>query len=115
MSAVLTSDGTSDDSAVADSDEALDAYSTTVTAVAERLSPSVANVRVQRQTRRGPSVGAGSAVVIAPDGYLLTSAHVVERSRADRSGSETAVSCGSPSSVAIRCRTSRSCRPRAAI
>jgi S1-C subfamily serine protease len=78
MSAVLTSDGRS---AGADSDAALDAYSQTVIAVAERLSPSVANVRVQRQTRRGPSLGAGSAVVIAPDGYLLTSAHVVERSR----------------------------------
>jgi len=78
VSAVVTPDG---HSVGADSDVALDAYSTTVTAVAERLSTSVANVRVQRQTRRGPSLGAGSAVVIAPDGYLLTSAHVVERSR----------------------------------
>jgi S1-C subfamily serine protease len=78
MSAVLSSNGRS---AAADSDVALDAYSATVIAVAERLSPSVANVRVQHQTRRGPSTGAGSAVVIAPDGYLLTSAHVVERSR----------------------------------
>ncbi len=78
MTAVLTPD---DRSAAHRSDVALDAYSATVTAVAERLSSSVANVRVQRQTRRGPSIGAGSAVVIAPDGYLLTSAHVVERSR----------------------------------
>src|SRR5438552_12165319 len=50
--------------------EALDAYSSAVTAVAERLAPSVANLRV----RRG---GGGSAVVISPDGFLLTSAHVV--------------------------------------
>ena len=78
MSAVMTPNPRS---AAADSAVALDAYSATVTTVAERLSPSVANVRVQRQTRRGPSIGAGSAVVIAPDGYLLTSAHVVERSR----------------------------------
>jgi S1-C subfamily serine protease len=78
VSAVMTSNP---HSAAADSAVALDAYSATVTTVAERLSPSVANVRVQRQTRRGPSVGAGSAVVIAPDGYLLTSAHVVERAR----------------------------------
>jgi S1-C subfamily serine protease len=58
--------------------EALDAYSRTVAGVAERLSPSVANLRVTRQTRRGrvPS-GAGSAVVLTPDGFLLTSAHVV--------------------------------------
>ena len=31
-----------------------------------------------RRTRRGEAVGAGSGVVIAPDGYLVTSAHVVE-------------------------------------
>src|SRR3954462_1378210 len=51
--------------------EALDAYSQVVTRVAEQLAPSVANVRLRR--------GAGSAVAIAPDGFLLTSAHVVER------------------------------------
>jgi serine protease Do len=58
--------------------EALDAYSLTVTAVAERLAPSVANLRVTRRTRRGnvPS-GSGSAVVLTADGYMLTSAHVV--------------------------------------
>lgn len=58
--------------------EALDAYSHAVTAVAERLGPSVANLRVERRTRRGRARGGGSGVVIAPDGYLLTSAHVVE-------------------------------------
>ena len=53
--------------------EALDAYSTTVTSVAERVLPSVASLRVGRAGR----VGAGSAVVITPDGFLVTSAHVV--------------------------------------
>jgi serine protease Do len=53
--------------------EALDAYSKVVTRVARQLAPSVANVRLRR--------GAGSAVAIAPDGFLLTSAHVVERAR----------------------------------
>jgi S1-C subfamily serine protease len=53
--------------------EALDAYSTTVTSVAERVLPSVASLRVGRAGRGG----AGSAVVIAPDGFLVTSAHVV--------------------------------------
>jgi S1-C subfamily serine protease len=58
--------------------EALDAYSRTVAGVAERLAPSVANLRVSRVTRRGRMpVGAGSAVVLTPDGYLLTSAHVL--------------------------------------
>ena len=62
----------------ADEREALDAYSRTVTSVAERLAASVANLRVTRRTRRGagPS-GGGSAVVLTPDGFLLTSAHVV--------------------------------------
>jgi S1-C subfamily serine protease len=53
--------------------EALDAYSTTVTTVAERVLPSVASLRVGRAGRGG----AGSAVVITSDGFLVTSAHVV--------------------------------------
>jgi serine protease Do len=56
--------------------EALDAYSQAVINVAERLSPSVANVRIRR--------GGGSAVVITPDGFMLTSAHVVARTRGGR-------------------------------
>ena len=54
--------------------EALDAYSRVVTYVAELLAPSVANLRVSRR-------GGGSGVVITPDGFMLTSAHVVESRR----------------------------------
>src|ERR1700704_337922 len=54
-------------------EEPLDAYSRVVTEVAERLSPSVANLQVGN--------GAGSAVAITSDGFLLTSAHVVRRAR----------------------------------
>jgi S1-C subfamily serine protease len=61
-------------------EEALDAYSRVVTFVAETVSPSVANLRVGR---RGRYSGGGSGVVITPDGFLLTSAHVVG-SRASR-------------------------------
>ena len=58
--------------------DALDAYSRAVTGVVERLSPSVANLRVYRRVRGGRrGVGGGSAVVITPDGFLITSAHVV--------------------------------------
>jgi serine protease Do len=58
--------------------EALDAYSQAVTWVAERLTPSVASLRVMRRSRGGQvPVGAGSAVALTPDGYMLTSAHVV--------------------------------------
>src|SRR3954453_1651148 len=60
-------------------EEALDAYSRAVSGVAERLSASVASLRVQRRTRRGRvQAGAGSGVVLTHDGFILTSAHVVE-------------------------------------
>ena len=54
--------------------ELLDAYSAAVTAVVQRVVPSVASLKVT--SRRGE--GAGSASVLTADGYLLTSAHVVE-------------------------------------
>src|ERR671936_2189913 len=61
--------------------EALDAYSRAVTGVAERLAPSVANLRVTHRGRGGRrATGGGSAVVITPDGFMLTSAHVVAQS-----------------------------------
>jgi S1-C subfamily serine protease len=61
-----------------DEEEALDAYSRAVVTIAERLSPSVANLRVSRRVRGGRrAVGGGSGVVITPDGFMLTSAHVV--------------------------------------
>ncbi len=56
------------------SDDPLDAYSATVVRVAETVLPSIASLHVR--TRRGQ--GAGSASVITSDGFLLTSAHVVE-------------------------------------
>ena len=66
--------------------EALDAYSRIVISVAEKLAPSVANLRVTQRVRGGhATTGAGSAVVLTADGFLLTSAHVVaDRSTAGR-------------------------------
>jgi S1-C subfamily serine protease len=62
-------------------DEApLDAYSRVVTSVAARLIPSVASLRIMvRVTGGRRPQGSGSGVVITPDGYLVTSAHVVEQ------------------------------------
>ena len=58
---------------IADQGEALDAYSRVVVSASERLLPSVAHLRTAR--------GSGSGVVISSDGFLITSAHVVEGSR----------------------------------
>jgi len=57
-----------------DEEEPLDAYSRAVIEAAERVSPSVAAVELLRGARPR---GSGSAVAITPDGFLLTSAHVV--------------------------------------
>jgi serine protease Do len=79
--------------------EALDAYSRVVTTVAERLSPSVANLRVSRRVRGGRMLdGGGSGVVITPDGFMLTSAHVVERSAR---GSRASFDDGSESDLEV--------------
>src|SRR5215471_1996953 len=53
--------------------EALDAYSRVVVSASERLLPSVAHLRSGR--------GSGSGVVLTADGFIVTSAHVVERAR----------------------------------
>jgi S1-C subfamily serine protease len=58
------------DSVAEDPIALLDAFSQAVVRVVERVAPSVVHVRRQR--------GAGSGVVIAPDGYVLTNAHVVD-------------------------------------
>jgi S1-C subfamily serine protease len=55
--------------------QALDAYSAVVTSVADTVLPSVASLRIGRAGRGFG--GAGSGVVITPDGFLVTSAHVV--------------------------------------
>ncbi len=54
--------------------EALDAYSSVIVRVAERLRPAVVNLRAGRGRRQG----SGSGVLFAPDGFLLTNHHVVQ-------------------------------------
>jgi S1-C subfamily serine protease len=54
-------------------EQALDAYSRAVVRVVEEVGPAV--VSIARSSQRGPA-GAGSGVVFAQDGYVLTNAHV---------------------------------------
>jgi len=60
--------------------EPLDAYSAAVVGAVEQVGPAVVSVYVggaaEAERARG---GAGSGVVVTPDGYLLTNEHVVQR------------------------------------
>ena len=62
--------------------ELLDAYSRAVIGVAERVGPSVVAINVTKQAARAPNglEGAGSGMLITPDGFVLTNNHVVEAS-----------------------------------
>jgi len=57
--------------------EALDAYSTVVSGVAEMLTPCVASLRVRHHAQGSRFESAGSAVVLSAEGHLITNAHVV--------------------------------------
>ena len=68
----------------AEDGELLDAYSRAVVGAVDRVGPAVVSVSVARQApeqlrRRGAPEfrGAGSGLIIAPDGYVLTNSHVV--------------------------------------
>lgn len=58
--------------------ELLDSYSRTVVSVADMVGPAVVSLVVGRSGSGRPIgvQGAGSGVIIAPDGYVLTNAHV---------------------------------------
>lgn len=62
--------------------ELLDAYSRAVIAVVEAIGPAVVSIAVGRLAAgAAEQTGAGSGVVIAPDGYILTNHHVVQRAK----------------------------------
>jgi S1-C subfamily serine protease len=57
----------------------LEAFSGAVSGIVKAISPSVVSLIVQARSgiNRMDMYGAGSGVVIAPDGYILTNSHVV--------------------------------------
>jgi S1-C subfamily serine protease len=76
--------GDSGNRQVSDNDmELLDAYSRAVVSVVESVGPAVVSISVGRKKDReaADQVGAGSGVVIAPDGYILTNDHVVHNAK----------------------------------
>lgn len=61
-------------------EDLLDAYSRAVVGVVDKVGPEVVSIGVRKRTRspRYGQEGAGSGVIIAPDGFVLTNHHVVE-------------------------------------
>lgn len=72
--------GKKNKNALAD-DTLLDAYSRAVTSVVDEVGSAVVSIVVNKQQTHGytESAGAGSGVLITPDGYILTNQHVVHQ------------------------------------
>lgn len=75
--------GPADDSEKRPADDSdlqlLDAYSRAVVAVVDAVGPAVVSISSSSQRHQAADqIGAGSGVVIAPDGYILTNDHVIQ-------------------------------------
>jgi S1-C subfamily serine protease len=76
----------------------LDAYSEAVVSVVDAVGPSVVSVRTKKAAGSGRGAeGAGSGVILASDGYILTNSHVVR----DAAGLEVSLTDGRRFSASI--------------
>jgi S1-C subfamily serine protease len=75
---VLFDDADADPTLSHRDDDPLDAYSSAVIRVVDRLGPTVVKLETRRNSAR--RAGTGSGVVVATDGLVLTNSHVVEGS-----------------------------------
>src|SRR6202521_4630554 len=71
----VASDNTQPSSVPAEDRALLDAYSSAVIDVVDRVGPAV--VRIDMISSDGARGGSGSGVIVAPDGLVLTNSHVV--------------------------------------
>jgi S1-C subfamily serine protease len=62
-------------------DSLLDAYSEAVVGAVDAVAPAVVHVGVRGERRGRPAEGAGSGVIVSPDGLILTNNHVVAGAR----------------------------------